>query len=75
MDRIDLEPAANQVRRLLDGITDGDLGLPTPSAGTSVGALLDHLLGLTLTFTWAGTVPQQGAPRWKERSAIASITG
>jgi len=82
MDRIDLEPAANQVRRLLDGITDGDLGLPTPSDGTSVAALLDHLLGLTLAFTWAarktatpdGPPPQADAsqldPRWREELPV-----
>jgi hypothetical protein len=43
MPMIDLEPAAREVERLLDGVSDGRLGDPTPCADTSVGALLDRL--------------------------------
>lgn len=50
---LDLDPAAGEVIRLLDGVTDDDLTAPTPCAGRSVAALLDHLLGLSLAFTWA----------------------
>ncbi|WP_422771694.1 TIGR03086 family metal-binding protein [Plantactinospora sp. WMMC1484] len=50
---LDLGPAAQEVIRLLDGVTDDQLSHPTPSTDTSVAALLDHLMGLSLAFTWA----------------------
>ena len=49
---LDLDPAAREVIRLLDGVTDEQLTAPTPSA-SSVAALLDHLMSLSLAFTWA----------------------
>jgi uncharacterized protein (TIGR03086 family) len=59
---IDLESAAREVMRLLDGVTDDRLDDPTPCAGTPVAALLDHLMGLSLAFTWAArkTIPPEG---------------
>jgi uncharacterized protein (TIGR03086 family) len=53
VDVLDLDPAAREVRRLLEGVADEHLAGPTPCAGTSVAALLDHLMGLSLAFTWA----------------------
>jgi uncharacterized protein (TIGR03086 family) len=50
---LDLHPAADEVVRLLDGVTDDHLGGPTPNRGRSVAALLDHLMGLSVAFTWA----------------------
>ena len=50
---IDLEPAAQVVARLLDGVGDDQLAGPTPCADTPVAALLDHLMGLSMAFTWA----------------------
>jgi uncharacterized protein (TIGR03086 family) len=50
---LDLGPAARQVTRLLDGVTDDQLAGPTPCPGYPVAALLDHLMGLSLAFTWA----------------------
>ena len=50
---LDLHPAARELARVLDGVADGHLGGPTPCPGYSVGALLDHVCGLTLAFTWA----------------------
>jgi uncharacterized protein (TIGR03086 family) len=50
---IDLEPAAREVTRLLDGVTEDQLAGPTPCPDYSVAALLDHLMGLSLAFTWA----------------------
>jgi len=50
---LDLEPAAREVARLLDGVTDDQLADPTPCVDTRVAALLDHLMGLSLAFTWA----------------------
>ena len=50
---LDLDPAAREVARLLNGVTDDQLASPTPCADTPVAALLDHLMGLSLAFTWA----------------------
>ena len=50
---IDLDPAAREVARLLDGVTDDQLAGPTPCGGYPVATLLDHLMGLSLAFTWA----------------------
>ena len=50
---LDLDPAAREVARLLDGVPDDRLADPTPCAGTPVAQLLDHLMGLSLAFTWA----------------------
>ena len=49
----DHEPATAAVTRLLDGIADHQLSGPTPCTDTPVAALLDHLMGLSLAFTWA----------------------
>ncbi len=51
--RIDIDGAAEEVVRLLDGVTDDQLSDPTPCEGSSVATLLDHLMGLSLAFTWA----------------------
>ncbi|MEQ4303267.1 TIGR03086 family metal-binding protein [Plantactinospora sp. B6F1] len=50
---LDLNPAAQEVIRLVGGVADDQLTAPTPSTDTSVAALLDHLMGLALAFTWA----------------------
>jgi uncharacterized protein (TIGR03086 family) len=49
----DHAPAAAAVSRLLDGVNDKQLSGPTPCTGLPVAALLDHLMGLSLAFTWA----------------------
>ena len=49
---LDLHPATREVARLLDGVTDDQLSAPSPS-DCDVATLLDHLMGLTLAFTWA----------------------
>ncbi len=79
---IDLEPQARHVRALLDGVSDGQLGLPTPSESYTVADLLAHMVGLTAAFRDAarketgpatGTPPQEGTPRlpadWRNRLA------
>jgi uncharacterized protein (TIGR03086 family) len=73
----DLAPAAAEVTRVVGGVRDEQLADPTPCAGTSVAAMLDHLVGLTLAFRMAAEkTPLQGAPRadaaklpadWRER--------
>jgi len=50
---LDLDPAAREVVRLLDGVTDDQLAAPTPSTDTPVAKLLDHLAGLAVAFTAA----------------------
>lgn len=80
---LDLGPAAREVTRLLDGVSGKQLASPTPCEDYSVGALLDHLMGLSLAFTWAAhkttashTGGQEGPgqpsaehldPEWRER--------
>jgi uncharacterized protein (TIGR03086 family) len=62
---LDLEPAAREVTRLLDGVTNDQLPDPTPCAGTPVAGLLDHLMSLSLAFTRAArksTPPDGGGP-------------
>ena len=49
---LDLHPATREVARLLDGVSDEQLAAPTPS-DCDVATVLDHLMGLTLAFTWA----------------------
>jgi len=44
--RIDLGPAADRVTALLSGVSDDQLGAPTPCSAYSVGDLLDHFMGL-----------------------------
>jgi uncharacterized protein (TIGR03086 family) len=63
MHMIDLRPAANEVTRLLDGVRDDQLADPTPCTDCQVAGLLDHLMGLSLAFTWAARkTPAPGGP-------------
>ncbi|WP_067497023.1 TIGR03086 family metal-binding protein [Actinoplanes sp. TFC3] len=48
---LDFDPPVRQIRNLLLGITDAHLTSPTPCPDWSVGALLDHLMGLSHAFT------------------------
>ncbi len=50
---LDLAPQTAEVARIVAGVRDDQLCDPTPCAGTSVAALLDHLVGLTLAFRHA----------------------
>ncbi|MFE3148014.1 TIGR03086 family metal-binding protein [Streptomyces sp. NPDC059218] len=47
---IDLEPAAQQIASLLDGIDEQQLDGPTPCPDYAVRELLAHLVGLTTAF-------------------------
>lgn len=49
----DLTPAAEAMRRVLSGVRDEQLGVATPCEGTSLGALISHVGGLTVVFTAA----------------------
>jgi uncharacterized protein (TIGR03086 family) len=61
----DLGPAADQVKALVRGVTVDDLSAPTPCEGTSVAAMLAHVMGLTRAFTDAATktTPAPGTPQ------------
>lgn len=61
MTPLDLGPAARRMADLVEGVDDGALDRPTPCADTSLGALLDHVSGLTLAFTAAATKVTGGA--------------
>ena len=50
---LDLTPAIHRMERILAGIDDAQLPNSTPCAGTSVGVLVDHVLGLSLAFAAA----------------------
>lgn len=63
---LDLAPAADEVVRLLDGVHDEDLAGPTPSEDCSLATLLDHLMALSLAFTWGAT--KQGVPQNADES-------
>lgn len=59
--RYDFEPAAERVKAIVAGITDGQLSAPTPCDEYTVAAVLDHVMGLTLAFTNAATKESTGA--------------
>ncbi|MFB4304618.1 TIGR03086 family metal-binding protein [Actinomadura sp. GTD37] len=58
----DLLPAAQRMAALLANVPDHRLDAPTPCADTSLGALIDHVSGLSLAFTWAAAkdLPEGG---------------
>ena len=59
----DMGAAADQVARVVAGIRDDQLDDPTPCDGTSVRALLDHVVGLTYAFRRAAEkTPLPDAP-------------
>ena len=80
MTSVDLGPATRRLADLIGGIPAELLDGPTPCADTSVAALLDHVGGLTKSFTAAATkatgalgspAPPADAPRladdWRTR--------
>jgi uncharacterized protein (TIGR03086 family) len=77
---LDLGPQTAEVARVVAGVRDDQLTDPTPCTGTSVAAMLDHLVGLTVAFRMAAekTVPGGGpsadaanlAPHWRTRIPV-----
>jgi uncharacterized protein (TIGR03086 family) len=65
---LDLHPATREVARLLDGVTDDQLSAPSPS-DCDVATLLDHLMGLTMSFTKAA---EKSTPPGGSRPPLAS---
>jgi uncharacterized protein (TIGR03086 family) len=63
MTTVDLAPQATEVARIVAGVREDQLTDPTPCAGTSVAAMLDHLVGLTVAFRHAAEKsPLAGGP-------------
>ena len=52
---LDLEPATRTLARLVVSVRDDQLDAPTPCTETRLGALLDHVDGLSQAFTAAAT--------------------
>jgi uncharacterized protein (TIGR03086 family) len=79
MAMIDFKPVTERMAALLDGVDDDMLAGPTPCEEYTVGALLNHALGLTSAFTGAarkehgehdGPPPAPSPevePGWRER--------
>ncbi len=68
---LDLAPQAAEVARLAAGTRDDQLDAPTPCADTPVGALLDHLVGLTLAFRSAAEKRPEPPPPPASAAALA----
>jgi uncharacterized protein (TIGR03086 family) len=50
---LNLEPAIQQMTSLLAGVTDDQLGAPTPCPRYTLGDLVEHVDGLSVAFTFA----------------------
>jgi uncharacterized protein (TIGR03086 family) len=59
---LDLTASVAEVARVVAAVTDDRLTAPTPCAGTSVAALLDHLHGLAVGLRLAALKRPTGAP-------------
>ncbi|MGY1743770.1 MULTISPECIES: TIGR03086 family metal-binding protein [unclassified Blastococcus] len=64
-----LAAAAAETARVVTAVRDDQLAGPTPCAGTSVAALLDHLDGLTLAFR-LGAEKQPGGTASADAAAL-----
>ena len=77
MTNLDLAPQAAEVARVIAAVRDDQLTDPTPCTDTSVAAMLDHFVGLTVAFRMgAEKSPLAGGPSadadhlpadWRER--------
>jgi uncharacterized protein (TIGR03086 family) len=72
---LDLEPAAQELSRLLAGVRDTQLDGPTPCDGYPVAALLDHIAGLSLAFTWGArkSAPPRTGPAGAPRASAENL--
>jgi uncharacterized protein (TIGR03086 family) len=69
---LDLHPATAEIIRLLPGVHDDRLGDPTPCPAYPVAALLDHLMALSLAFTWGAD--KQDVPEDANESLVGEAT-
>jgi uncharacterized protein (TIGR03086 family) len=58
---VDLEPASRRMADLISGISDEQLGRPTPCPEYTLGDLVEHVGGLSLAFAAAATKQFGGA--------------
>ncbi|MEU8298591.1 TIGR03086 family metal-binding protein [Micromonospora sp. NPDC048909] len=70
-DTVDFEPAARALAALLGGVTDDQLGRPTPCGRWTVADLLHHLMGLTVAFRIAAEKGPDPAPTGPDDPAAA----
>lgn len=68
---LDLTPAATRAASLVEAVPDGALGRPTPCEGYAVGALLDHIAGVALTFSAAAVKQTLGAAPSADATRLA----
>jgi hypothetical protein len=81
---LDLAPAADQVSKIIAGITDDQLTAATPCEGMDVATMLAHVQGLSVAFRDAArkvagpttsTAPQAApkdlSPGWREEIPVA----
>lgn len=54
-------------------MTDDSLSAPTPCDGTSVAGMLDHLMGLSLAFTWGARKAPEGSSSGPPRASAESL--
>jgi uncharacterized protein (TIGR03086 family) len=66
----DLAPQAAEVARVVAAVRDDQLGAPTPCAGTSVAALLDHLHGLSVGMRMAAEKTPVDSPPTASADAL-----
>ena len=59
---LDLAPSVAELSRVLAAVRDDQLAGPTPCAGTSVAAMLDHVHGLAVGLRLAALKRPTGAP-------------
>jgi uncharacterized protein (TIGR03086 family) len=50
MDTVDFRPAARRLAGMIAGVTDEDLGRPTPCPAYTLGDLVEHVGGMALAF-------------------------
>ncbi|HEU5151452.1 MAG TPA: TIGR03086 family metal-binding protein [Iamia sp.] len=72
MPAFDLTPATDDLAALVAAVPDDALAGPTPCPAMTVGALLDHIAGLSLAFTMAATKEEiPGGPAGPSADATA----
>jgi len=70
--QLDLHPATKEAARVVAGVRDDQHGGPTPCPDYSVAALLDHLMGLCVAFTYAAR--KQPMPADGDESGAGTAT-
>jgi uncharacterized protein (TIGR03086 family) len=72
---IDLGPATRELSDLVAGVQDDQLDASTPCPAMSLGALLDHIDGLSLAFTAAATKTELPPDRQTPHADASHLAG